>query len=319
MQTRNLGRTGKISALALGGGGVGNVWGRTTREEAVATVREAVSGGITFLDLAPSYGDGEAELVGQAFGGILPTGLKVSTKYRLGNPPKGNASRLLERSLDQSLARMKLERIDLFFLHGQIISDNDVDRYEGTPRTLFTEIVRPWFEKMISSGKMGDWGITGIGEPSAVIETITDNPSPAAVQVITNLLDSPGSMRKFQGPARPREIIAAATNAGVGVMGIRVVQAGALTDAFDRQISDDHIDMGDYRRAAQFRKIAKELGESTASLAHRYALSMSGISTVVLGVKNRIELRECITAEALGPLNEDVVEKIDEGVPEAGL
>ena len=57
--------------------------------------------------------------------------------------------------------------------------------------------------------------------------------------------------------------------------------------------------------------MCRELGESPASLAHRYALSMDGIDTVVLGVKNRAELRECIEAEANGRLTQDVVSMID--------
>jgi len=69
--------------------------------------------------------------------------------------------------------------------------------------------------------------------------------------------------------------------------------------------------MADYRRAEPFRKLSRELGESPASLAHRYALSMDGIDTVVLGVKNRAELRECIEAEANGRLTRDVVSMID--------
>ena len=42
-------------------------------------------------------------------------------------------------------------------------------------------------------------------------------------------MDSAGALNRFGGPARPREIIAAAKAAGCGVMGIRAVQAGALT------------------------------------------------------------------------------------------
>ena len=63
MEIRTLGSLWPVSALTLGGGGLGQVWGATTREEAVATVREAVDAGITLLDLAPSYGAGEAESV----------------------------------------------------------------------------------------------------------------------------------------------------------------------------------------------------------------------------------------------------------------
>ena len=41
MQQRIFGQLGDISALTLGGGGIGQVWGPTTREEAIATVQEA--------------------------------------------------------------------------------------------------------------------------------------------------------------------------------------------------------------------------------------------------------------------------------------
>ena len=94
-------------------------------------------------------------------------------------------------------------------------------------------------------------------------------------------------------------------------MGIRAVQAGALTDAFDRQLPDEDPDMADYRRAEPFRELSKELGESPPALAHRYALSMEGIATVVLGVKNRAELRECVEAEARGRLAPEIIARIE--------
>ena len=50
---------------------------------------------------------------------------------------------------------------------------------------------------------------------------------------------------------------------------------------------------------------------SPALLAHRYALSMEHVSTVVLGVKNRIELQECLAAEKLGPLDSNIINQID--------
>jgi hypothetical protein len=59
-------------------------------------------------------------------------------------------------------------------------------------------------------------------------------------------------MRRFDEPARPREIIGAAHSRGTAVMGIRAVQAGALTAAFDRELPETHPEMVDYRRAAPF-------------------------------------------------------------------
>ena len=97
-------------------------------------------------------------------------------------------------------------------------------------------------------------------------------------------------------------------------MGIRAVQAGALTDAIDRELPPDHAEAADFRRAAPFRALARELGESPASLAHRYALGMEGVSTVILGVKNRAELAECLAAEAKGPLDAELTARIDAAV-----
>ncbi len=57
--------------------------------------------------------------------------------------------------------------------------------------------------------------------------------------------------------------------------------------------------------------LCAELGENPAILAHRYALQMDGVDTLVLGVKNRQELQEIVDAEALGALEAEVVAKID--------
>jgi aryl-alcohol dehydrogenase-like predicted oxidoreductase len=94
-------------------------------------------------------------------------------------------------------------------------------------------------------------------------------------------------------------------------MGIRAVAAGALTDSIDRDLPAGHAVRADFDRAAAVRELARELGESTAALAHRYALSVPGVDTVVLGVKNRDELRDGLAAEARGPLPADVIAAID--------
>jgi aryl-alcohol dehydrogenase-like predicted oxidoreductase len=315
MRMRTLGRLWPVSAVTLGGGGLGQVWGPTTRDEAVATVREAIDQGITLLDVAPTYGDGEAErVVGEAFAGRLPDGVRVVTKHLLGNPPPSEVLTRLERSLDASLERMRLAFVDLFVLHGYIVPTQKAGGEGRTPRSLFGEAVRPAFERLVAQGRIGAWAITGIAAPSAILEILAEDPSPGAVQAITNLLDSPGDMTVSDEQPRPRDIIALAASRDIGVMGIRAVQAGALTDRIDRELLDDDATMVDFRRAAPFRAVADELGESPASLAHRYALSMAGVDTVVLGVKNRAELRECLAAEAKGPVEAEVMGRIDEAV-----
>ena len=105
-----------------------------------------------------------------------------------------------------------------------------------TPYAVFVDRVRPLFERFVAEGLIGAWGLTGIGHPDTIIKVLGERPAPAAVQCIANLLDSPGGLKFFDGPAKPRTVIAAARANGVGVMGIRAVQAGALTAAIDRPL-----------------------------------------------------------------------------------
>jgi aryl-alcohol dehydrogenase-like predicted oxidoreductase len=323
MQQRTFGRLWPVSALTLGGGGLGMVWGETTFDECVATVHDAVAAGITLIDLAPRYGDGKAEeVVGEAFGGRLPEGVRVTSKCGLGNAPRAEIEPFLRQSIEGSLERLRLSRLDLFFLHSNVVPDAQhiARRIDAANRmTLydtFVADVRPVFEKLVGEGLIGAWGLTGIGHPDTIIKLLGERPAPAAVQCIANLLDSPGALKFFDGPAKPRAVMAAARASGVGVMGIRAVQAGALTSALDRPLPADHPEMRDYARAAGFRRLAADLGMTPALLAHRYALSLE-VDTVVLGVKNRIELGECVAAAEAGPLPADLVARVDRSVDRA--
>src|SRR5215475_8032911 len=124
MQQHSFGHLAPVSALALGGGGLGMLWGPTTFEECVATVHAAVAAGITLLDLAPRYGDGKAEeVVGAAFAGRLPDGVRVTSKCNLGNPPPAQIESVLRRSIEASLQRLRLSRLDIFFLHSNVVPD----------------------------------------------------------------------------------------------------------------------------------------------------------------------------------------------------
>jgi aryl-alcohol dehydrogenase-like predicted oxidoreductase len=323
MERQSFGGLPPVSVLTLGGGGLGMLWGETTFGECVATVHAAVAAGIDLFDLAPRYGDGKAEeVVGAAFGGRLPPGVRVTSKCSLGEPVPAEIEPMLRRSIEGSLARLRLARLDLFFLHSNVVPDeaHRVRRPDAAPRmTLygtFVDRVRPVFEQLVAEGLIGAWGLTGIGHPDTIIRLLGERPAPAAVQCIANLLDSAGGLKFFDGPAKPRAVIAAARANGVGVMGIRAVQAGALTSALDRPLPPDHPEVRDYARAAGFRRLAGELDTSPAFLAHRYALSL-GVDTLVLGVKNRTELAECVAAAEAGPLPAALMARVDGSVAPA--
>jgi aryl-alcohol dehydrogenase-like predicted oxidoreductase len=309
-----------VSTLTLGGGGLGMLWGKTTFEECVATVHAAVAAGINLLDLAPRYGDGKAErVVGEAFGGRLPPGVYITSKCNLGTPAPDRVYATLRQSIETSLRLLQRDKLDIFFLHSNIVPDGhpmwnapDASRFTALP--LFRSHVRPAFEKLKTEGLIAAWGITGIGHPDAIIEVLAEDPKPAAVQCIANLLDSPGGLKFFDGHAKPRAVMAAARSNGVGVMGIRAVQAGALTAAIDRDLPTDHPERRDYARANAFRALCVELNEDPAIVAHRYALGLP-IDTLVLGIKNRSELTGCVAAAQAGPLPADLIARIDATVP----
>jgi aryl-alcohol dehydrogenase-like predicted oxidoreductase len=323
MQQHSFGKLPPVSMLTLGGGGLGMLWGETTHAECIATVHAAIAAGINLIDLAPRYGDGKAELVvGEAFAGRLPEGVRVTSKCNLGNPTPAEIEPLLRQSIEASLKRLRLPRLDLFFLHSNVVPDAHhlMHRPDAATRMTtyetFVERVRPLFEQLVAEGLIGAWGLTGIGHPDTIIKLLGERPAPDAVQCVANLLDSPGGLKFFDGPAKPRAVIAAACANGVGVMGIRAVQAGALTSAIDRPLPAEHPETRDFARAAGFRQLAGELGVAPARLAHRYALSLA-IDTLVLGVKNRQELADCVAAAADGPLPGELLARIDQTVDRA--
>ncbi len=313
------GSLGGVSRLTLGSGGIGQVWGPTDRDEATATVRLAWESGITLFDMAPLYGDGEAESVmGHAFDGRFPDGLRVTTKCMLGDTPAADVERRLRASLDESCRRMRCEYADVFILHGYIVADDLRDSSRGArlaqigvPETRYFNTVVPAFERLKASGRIGAWGITAASTQPQNLAALRHPSAPGVVQSIANLLDSPGGMAITRQPAEPRAVIAEASRRGIGVMGIRAVAAGSLTSFIDRKVADRSPEMRDWNRAEGFRALAAKLGKSPAYLAHSYALSMQGIDTVVLGIKNRSELTECLAAEADGRMSQDVIAAID--------
>jgi len=317
MRKARLGTIGEVSRLTLGGGGIGLIWGETTREEAIATLREAIDSGIDLIDTAPLYGACEA-IIGEAFEGKLPAKTIITSKCALGSPPPGEVAIRLETALDNSLEVMRLDRVDLYFLHSNIAPDDyayahgDARRDQfSTKWSLYESELLPAFERLKEKGKIGAWCITGVGVPDTIVRALSHKPQPAVAQIVANLMDSAGGLRRFHERADPRRIIAAARANGVGVMGIRAVQAGALTAAMDRALSPNQPDARDYDGAAPFRALCRRWGIDPAIVAHRYALSIPGVDTVVLGVKNRQELRQTLAAEAAGPLAQGQMAEID--------
>lgn len=317
MLYRPFGKFGSSSALALGGAGVASHWGAVAREEGIATLREAVASGISLLDMAPKYGDLRAEqMVGEAFDGSLPRGVRVLTKV-LFNEGERDFAGALEESFAASLTRMRLQRVDFLLLHNQVVPDEKFGSWPGLAWSTYADKVRPLFATMVAQGRIAGWGMSAIGASSQMLRALADTICPEVIEGIANPLDCLGNLHTYDEPPRPREIIAQAAKHGTAVLGVRAAGAGALTSALDRSLPEEHPVARDFLRAAPLRDLAQRWGESPAALALRYALAMPGVSSVVLGVKDRSELTESLKAEAKGPLTPERVSQVDAVVSKA--
>jgi len=314
MQQRVLGKTGlQVSVLTLGGGGIGMVWGPTTDDECVETVKAAVASGVNLLDLAPVYGKGKSEeIAGQAWRD-LPTKPLVATKVFVMPDERKDLAGAVQRSLEGSLKRLGLTQVDLFQLHNQI------EPQEPTaPRRLtLREVVGPGgvleaMQKLKDAKVVKALGFTGIARHDVVRELFTDGRL-ATVQLVTNILCTEGEMgARGDAPYRDHlEMVRLAQAANFGVFGIRPYAAGSLTAAIDRTLPPEHPVVRDFALAQQHLGfLTSETAAPLSVAAMRYALSLPGVSTVVTGAKNRTELAEAVAAVTAGPLPAAMMERI---------
>ena len=205
-------------------------------------------------------------------------------------------------------------------MHSQLIKDdyqlpvlNDLRDSITTSLSCYYESVIPAFERLKSEGKIDSWGI-GLGEEDALISAINHEEQPEAMQCAVNMMNSIGAIGYISIKPNPNRILKECQDKDIPILAIRAVQAGALTSKMDRKphpSGRDKPDFDDYEKADAFRKLSKEWGESPASLAHRYALSIQKVSSVILGVKNTKELQECIEAESKENLNEVQLKELE--------
>ncbi|MBI3304180.1 MAG: aldo/keto reductase [Deltaproteobacteria bacterium] len=314
MHQRVLGKTGfQVSEVTLGGGGIGMVWGPTTEEECIETVKQAVACGINIIDVAPVYGRGKAEeIVGKAWPDLTSKPL-IATKVFVMPDERRDLPGAVRRSVEESLTRMGLGQVDVFQLHNQIEPHEPV-----SPRRLtLREVVGPGgvleaMQRLKEEGLVRALGFTGIARHDVVRELFADGRL-ETVQLVTNILCSEGEMgAASDAPYRDHlEMVRLAQAAGLGVFGIRPFAAVSLTAGIDRTLPADHPVARDFALAQQHLGVlTAEAPFSLAFAAMRYALTLPGVSTVVTGAKNRTELAEAVAAAEAGPLPPATMERI---------
>ena len=130
--------------------------------------------GINYFDTAAQYGNGQSERnLGRVLKALKPD-VYVGTKVRLPPTERGKIGAAIAASLDASLQRLQLERVDLFQFHNAIVGTTSGADFSAD--TVLDEVV-PAFERLRQQGKIRFFGITAVGETPPCTGSSTHAPS----------------------------------------------------------------------------------------------------------------------------------------------
>ena len=321
MDYRPLGNTGlNVSEIGFGCGNVGGLMIRGEHGEQVEAVARAMELGINYFDTAPSYGDGESETnLGRVLK-ELSAEVYVGTKFRVTTHEPGRIKGDVIASVEQSLARLQREHIDLMQMHNHVASD--AAGSSVSPDEALGEVADA-VRELRDQGKVRFWGMTAVGEPAALLRII-DTGSLNTVQSVYNLVNPSAGTVVPAGFGMPDygNLIGRAHANGTGVLVIRVLAAGALSgEAMRHPVAVPTVapigsgrDYGhDQSRAEEFRFLQTEgyVG-SLVEASLRFALVNTGVSSVLVGYSSLDHLEQAVEYAAKGPLPPEAMARLPE-------
>ena len=280
-------------------------------ENAREIVLKSFDHGITHFDLANNYGNpaGSAESV---MGRILKEDLKsyrdeivLSTKagYDMWEGPYGvgGSKKYLVSSLDQSLKRMGVEYVDIFYHHVQDLNtplEETMDALAG----------------IVRSGKALYIGLS--------------NYSPERLKVASDILERMGTrcllhQHRYSVLAREnKKLLPVIEEKQMGAIAFCPLEQGLLTDKYLHGIpkdsraagnsiflKEDSITPGYLKKAGRLNEMAAQRGQSLAQMALAYALKDGRLTSVILGASHFSQIEEnCKALENLDFTAEEMAE-----------
>ena len=297
---RRCGRSGlKLPLVSLG------LWhnfgGADSYENSRAIVRRAFDLGITHFDLANNYGPppGSAE---ENFGRMLRTDLVhhrdeliISTKagYDMWSGPYGDfgSRKYLLASLDQSLHRLGLDYVDIFYHH------------RPDPETPLEETMGA-LAHAVRSGKALYVGLSNYDhrQTARAIAILRELGTPCLIhQPRFNLLD--------RWPEA--ELLPLLEKGGVGCIPFSPLAKGLLTNRYfagipadsraghdPRFLRPEHVTYAVLAKTRKLDEIAKARGQTLAQMSLAWLLSRPAVTTVLIGASRPSQVEDCAGAAA---------------------
>jgi L-glyceraldehyde 3-phosphate reductase len=322
MQYRFTGRSGlKLPVISLG---LWQNFGTDRPEETQrAILRRAFDRGVTHFDLANNYGPpyGRAE---ENFGRYLRddfAGLRdelvISTKAGWDMWPGpyghgGGSRKYMLASLDQSLDRLGLDYVDIFYSH----------RFD--PETPVEETMMA-LDHAVRQGKALYAGISSYSAAK------TNEAASIARDLGTPLLIHQPSYSMLNRWIE-EDLLDELEQQGMGCIVFTPLAQGLLTDRYlggvpedsraarhQSTLPGDHLDEATLRHVRRLDQIAQGRGQKLAQMALQWAVRDPRVTSAVIGASSVEQLDTNLDALAFPPLSDDDLRAIDEDAVDAGI
>jgi aryl-alcohol dehydrogenase-like predicted oxidoreductase len=298
MRTRTLGNSDlKFSTIglgtwAMGGGDWKFGWGSQDDQASIAAVHAALDTGVNWIDTAAIYGHGHAErIVGQA---VKERRKDVLIATKCGRVWEGDSREIgkclrresILREVDASLARLRIDVIDLYQLHWPE-PDEEVEEGWATIADL------------IQSGKVRCGGVCNF--------SLEQLKRARAIHPITSLQPPYSMLKRDIEP----EIVPWCAEHQVGIVAYSPMQAGLLTGRFTAERAAA-LPENDWRKRSPFfqepqlsanlrvvaglRPIADRLGITVSQLALAWALRLPAMTSAIAGARDAGQIEETARA-----------------------
>jgi aryl-alcohol dehydrogenase-like predicted oxidoreductase len=312
MKKRTLGTQGfELSEVGLGCWQIGANWGNEIeKNKAFKILNEAVENGVTFFDTADVYGDGRSEeLIGE-FLKTTKADIKVATKFGRGSDvfPNNYSEKALKESVNASLKRLNVDKIDLLQLHC-------IPTEELQKGNIFD-----WLRSLKQEGKIVHFGASVESVEQGLV--CLKQEGLQSLQVIYNIF-----RQKLTN-----ELLPQAKEKGVGIIVRLPLASGLLTGKFNKEtqfLENDHrnfnkdgdaFNVGETFAGLPFDvgiELSNELKTfcpekiSMSNMALRWILDHEEVTTIIPGASSPNHIKNNAEASLLSPLSEQLMDELE--------